>query len=348
MIPHSKPTIGKEEMRAVTSVLKNGFITQGKVTERFEEKFRKFIGTRYSLAVNSGTSGLHLALLALRIKKGDEVIIPSYVCTALLNAVNYVGATPNIADINEDDFNISVDSVKKLLSRRTKAIIAPHMFGLSADVKALNKLGVPVIEDCAMSLGASCGNELVGSFGKIAIFSFYATKMMATAEGGMILTDDRRIYNYINDVRDYDNKSFYQVRYNFKATDLASSLGIVQLTKLPAFISRRQKIAAMYNSALADLDIVLPKANQQGKHIYFRYVIRTDKTADFLINKLRSLGIDAKKPVFRSIHIYLGLRQNDFPVTNRVYRSAVSLPIYPGLKDDQVKFVINKLRKALK
>lgn len=347
-IPHSKPTIGKEEIRAVNSVLRSSYLSSGALTKKLEEEFARFIGMPFAVATNSGTSALHLALLGLKIGPDDEVIIPSYVCTAVLNAVHYVGAIPKIADINSDDFNIRAICAKRLISRRTKAIIVPHMFGLAADMDALLKLGIPIIEDCALSLGSTYKGRKIGSFGKISVFSFYATKMMTTAEGGMLLVKDHAIHAVISDLKDYDHKERYRVRYNYKMSDYAAALGLVQLGKLETFISRRQKIAKRYNIALNDLNMRLPYPTDFKAHTYFRYVIRTDNDAVILIKRLNKFGIEAKRPLFRPLHHYLALNKKSYPITEEVYRTAVSLPIYPDLKDNQIQFIIAKTKQAVK
>jgi perosamine synthetase len=348
IIPHSKPSISEEEIAAVHSVLESGFIAEGRLVREFENKFRKYIGVRYALSTNSGTSALHLALLALKIKPEDEVIIPSYVCTAVLNAVNYVGAVARIADINRDDFNISAASAKQKISRRTRAIIVPHMFGMPADMDALKALGLPIIEDCALSVGAAYKDRKVGSFGLVSIFSFYATKVLTCAEGGMLLTNAKLICAAVSDLKDYDNRERYRVRYNYKMSDFAAALGLTQLKRLDEFVSRRQKIAAQYNKGLADLGVRLPLSTVDKIHIYFRYIICYQNKADMLINALKRLGIEAKKPIYKPLHIYLNLSNKAYPAATDIYKSAVSLPIYPGLKDGQVKSIIAKVKKALR
>lgn len=345
MIAHSRPTVDKEEINAVCAVLKGRLISEGSLTKKLEKRFSGYIGRRYTLATNSGTSALHLALLALKVKPKDEIIMPSFVCSAVLNAVKYVGAVPRIADINIEDFNISVRSVKINISRRTKAIIVPHMFGVAADMDALLSLDIPIVEDCALSLGTTYKNKMAGSFGAISVFSFYATKMMTTAEGGMLVTNESSIYSRALDLKDYDNKGDYKVRYNYKLSDFAAAMGLAQLNKLGAFISRRQKIASRYNIGLSDLNIQLPYPVDNKTHIYFRYVFRPARGADGVIHKLKRFGIEAKKPVYKPLHNYLGLQDKDFPVTKEVYKTAVSLPIYPALEDRQISFIIGKTRQ---
>ncbi|MBI4982873.1 MAG: DegT/DnrJ/EryC1/StrS family aminotransferase [Candidatus Omnitrophica bacterium] len=347
MIPHSKPSINIREINALNSVLRSGLIAEGSLTAKFERQLADFVGVRFATAVNSGTSGLHLALLALKIKQGDEVIIPSYVCTAVLNAVNYTGATVKIVDIDPDSFNICPIAVKEALTKKTKAIIVPHMFGLAADLKELLEFGVPVIEDCAMAVGATYNGQKLGSFGAISVFSFYATKMLTTAEGGMILANNKKIAAFVRDLKDYDNKPDYRLRFNYKMNDLSAAIGLEQLKKIPDFISRRQRIARMYNKSLVDSGLVLPLGGNIKEHVYFRYAIRLRKSANILIAKLQEAGIEAKKPVFRPLHQYLRLKSADFPSTNEVFKSTVSLPIYPELSSKNAKYIISKTLKAL-
>jgi dTDP-4-amino-4,6-dideoxygalactose transaminase len=164
----------------------------------------------------------------------------------------------------------------------------------------------------------------------------------------MLATTSSDIYNYVSDLKDYDHKQAYKLRYNYKMSDFQAVLGLSQLAKLDSFISRRQKVAGMYNKAFRDLEVILPYPAKDRTHTYFRYVIRSKYSADWLIQRLQKAGVEAKKAVFRPIHQYLGLRKSDFPVTEEVYRSAVSLPIYPSLKEEQAKTIISKVRKILK
>jgi len=348
MICHSKPSIGERELGAVGEVLKSGFIAQGKTVAAFEAAFAAYISRRYAVAVNSGTSALHLSLLALKVGAGDEVIVPSYVCTAVLNAVYYTGAIPRVVDITGSDFNISPQSVRKNICRRTKAVIVPHMFGLAADMDELLRLGVPIIEDCALSVGATYRGRKTGSFGQASVISFYATKVITTAEGGMVLTDNPRIRSFIADLREYDNKKSYRLRYNYAMPDISAAMGITQLRRLGGFILRRQKIAKMYNKALQESGLILPPAPPDRRHTYFRYVVRKEKGAGGFLRRLWGLDIEAKRPVYKPLHEYLRLSGKNYPHTRAAYASAVSLPIYPELTDSQAASVIRGVRAALK
>lgn len=337
MIPHSKPTITPDDCENVLRVLTSGNLVQGTEVEAFENEFSSFIGVKGGVAVSSGTAALHLALLSLGVKEGDEVMIPDFVCTAPLNAIHYIGASPIIIDINQDTFNINVTEVKKQLTRRTKAIIVPHMFGLPADMEELLSLGIPIIEDCAHSPGSSYKSLRVGSLGELSVFSFYATKMIATGEGGMILSNNEKLLEKMRDLRDYDQKDFYTIRYNYKMTDFQAALGIGQLKKLPIFIERRKQIAHTFSREFKGCNFELPTTPSDRTHVFYRFVIKV-KNASLFIDHMRESGVSCKKPVYRPLHTYL--RLSGYDTTKKVWNEAVSLPIYPTLTDADIATII--------
>ena len=332
MIFHSRPTLDQNDFDSVLDVLESGHIVQGKHVAGFEEALSSFVGVRNGVAVSSGTAALHLALIALGVGEKDEVIIPSYVCCALLNAVMYVNAVPVVADIDRFTFNIDIADLKKRVTGRTKAIIVPHMFGLPADIDEILSLGIPVIEDCAQSVGSRYKGVYTGGFGVLSIFSFYATKMLTTGEGGMILSDDDRLVGIARDLRDYDEKDSYSVRYNYKMTDMQAALGISQLKKLPSFIRRRKEIADLYNKSLGEISFPVPAAPEGREPIYYRYVLLLDDSSGF-IEKMLKIGIECRRPVFKTLHEYLGL--TGYPVAGEVIDRAVSIPVYSLLGDGE-------------
>jgi dTDP-4-amino-4,6-dideoxygalactose transaminase len=339
MIQHSKPTIQPCDFKAIASCLKSGWLAQGRYVQRFEEAIRRYVGTQYAVATNSGTSALHLALLALGITRGDEVIVPGYVCSSVLNAVNYTGATPVIVDIDESDLNISIETTRKRLTKHTKSIIVPHQFGFPAEVKSFIKLGIPVIEDCAQSIGAQYHGKPVGSWGTIAIFSFYATKMLTTGYGGMVTSNSTQLIHRIKDLRDFDERDNYITRYNYQMSDVVASLGLEQLDRLNGFIKRRQRIARIYSEILKDAPCQLPQVQTDTQPVFFRYVIRISGSLEPFIKAMRQKGIEVKRPVYKPIPRYLGLNKRDFPITEKVYSCAISLPIYPNLPDSKAVYV---------
>ena len=341
-IPHSKPTLNANDIAAVGAVLKSGALVQGKKVLDFEAKVARLVGVKAGVAVNSGTSALHLALLALNIGPGDEVMMPSLVCSALLNAVSYTGAKSRIVDVKEDDFNISPLEVKKKLNKKVKAIIVPHMFGCPADLKELLSFGVPIIEDCAQSIGADYRGRPVGSLGVVSVCSFYATKVMTTGEGGMVLSNQTKMMDCIRDLRQYDHVLNLKTRYNYKMTDFQAALGICQLQRLPQFIKRRKQIAQSYADALAETEWTSPLGDTGRGHIYFRYVIKAKQKAKFFIERLNKKGIGASIPVPTPLHHYVnGVH---CPVADQLLEKCVSIPIYPGLTDSQIRYICSALR----
>ncbi|MDP2862768.1 MAG: DegT/DnrJ/EryC1/StrS aminotransferase family protein [Desulfobacterales bacterium] len=344
-IPHSRPTIGQEEVAAVVSVLQSGQLSQGEHVLNFEKALASLIGVVGAAAVSSGTAALHLALLAMEIGEGDEVVIPSFVCPALLNAIRYVRAVPVLADINPETFNMDVPDLKKRLTGKTKAVIVPHMFGLPADIREIVSLGVPVIEDCAQSLGSHYEGSPTGSFGVLSVFSFYATKVICTGEGGMIASGGSQLLGKIRDLRDYDEKDDGRLRYNYKLTDLQAALGLAQLRKLPALIGRRRAIAGRYHEFFQEHLLSMPVCPSDREHIYYRYIIRTERLLK-LLDAGRDAGIAYRRPVFKPLHHYL--KMTGYPQTDAAFLRTVSLPIYPSLLDTEVKTIIHHLQSILK
>lgn len=340
MIPHSRPTLDAQDEAAMLSVIRSGHIAQGKEVTCLEDELARFIGVKHAVAVSSGTAALHLGLLALGIGSGDEVIIPTFVCTALLNAIRYVGGTPVLADIGEADFNIDPQDVKRKCSAKTRAIIVPHMFGLPADIDHLVSIGVPMIEDCAHALGSTYRGRKVGSFGRLAIFSFYATKMVTTGEGGMVATDDDLLAARVRNLRDYDEKPDDRVRFNYKLTDIQAALGRSQLGKIDSFIHRRREIAARYTGYLSSLCASVPHVPEGRTHVYFRYCISCRDVEASLTFTAR-MGITCRRPVFRPLHHYVGQRDN--PVADKIWRDTLSIPIYPTLRENEVSRICSAL-----
>ena len=335
-IPHSRPTLGEAEIQAVAKVIKSGHIAEGEVVARFEKTFAGKMGVQHAVAVSSGTAALHLALLAMGIGPDEEVIIPSYVCTALLHAVQYVGARPVPAEIDPLTYNIDPDDVKKRITTRTGAIIVPHMFGLAADLDKLLKLDVPIIEDCAQAVGGTYQQKMLGTFGDIAIFSFYATKVMATGEGGMVTSNSPEIIERVRDLKTYDQKKSEQVRYNYKMTDVQAALGEMQLGRLDDFIEGRRKIARQYFKSLKSLDIKI--SAEKAGHIYYRFVVGLETDCDWFIRKLAQKAVGCARPVFLPIHRHL--KMDGYPVTDKVWETSLSIPIYPSLNNSEIEQII--------
>jgi perosamine synthetase len=338
IIPHSRPSISGRDIDAVASVLKSGQLSQGQKVAEFEKRLAHFIGKKQAAATSSGTAALHLALISLGINQGDEVIIPSFVCSAVLNAVNYTGAAPVVVDIDPSTFNISVDDVRGAITTKTKAVVVPHMFGCSAELDKLMELGIPIIEDCAQAAGGDFKGGKVGSFGLMSVFSFYATKMLTSGEGGMVLSDSGDLISKIKDLRDYDNRDDYVVRYNYKMTDIQASFGLSQLLNLEKFINRRRDIAVRYFEEFKTSSFSLPIRREGKEHIYYRFIIKAKEDASVYLRKLQGRKLMCQRPVYRPLHVYLNL--SGFPVAGEAWKHAISIPLYPSLTEKEIEKVV--------
>src|SRR3989344_3609137 len=345
-ITHSKPFADEEDINAVSEVIKSQKHATGDTVAKFENAMAELIGQKYAKATSSGTTALHISLLALGVSKDDEVIIPSYVCGDVLNAVNHARATPVLADIDKG-FNISAKTISQLITKKTKAIILPHLFGIPADIEDILKLAdtknIAVIEDCAQSLGAKFPDgKFTGSKSIISIFSFYATKTISTGQGGMILTSSKELKKRIDDLMTYDKKPVYTTGYNYSMTDIQASLGLSQLKKLDMFISRRREIAKKYSQAFKSPSIKLTDY-PKGSYPYRYVVLFSDKPSrDLFDKKLKEKNINSSEPVFYPLHRYLGLK--GFENTNDVYDRILSIPIYPALSDEEVDYIVENIK----
>ena len=333
-IPHSRPTIGAEEERAAVRVLRSGMVGGGGEVDRFERALEKSIGGGRAVAVHTGSAALHLALLGLGIGAGDRVVLPSYTCAAVLNAVNYVHAFPILADVAPETANLDPDDVKRRLRAGTKAIIAPHLMGRPAPVRDLRALGVPVVEDCAMALGGDVGLE-----GEVSTYSFYATKMMATGHGGAVVARDRAIVRRIADLVDYDNREDYRVRHNYRMSALAAGMGRAQLAKVPDFVKRRRRIADYYYRTL---ELGEPPPG----HVFYRFVLRTGPVERF-VRFMASRGVECKRPVFRPLHRYVAESSGEYPGAEELHRNWASIPIYPSLQRGEMDHVAQAVLEYL-
>ena len=345
VIPHSRPSLGEAEAQAAAEVIRAGRIAQGEKVAEFEHVLAKMTGQDQGVAVSSGTAALLLALKGLGIGAGDEVVFPSYVCTALWHAVTQAGATPVLVDIDPETYHPSPCAVARAITRHTKAVIVPHLFGLPADLSEVEKLGVPIIEDCAQTLGTTVRGRPVGSAGELTVCSFYATKLLTTGEGGMVLGRSERCMARIRTLRQYDEPDALEPAFNYKMTELQGALGLCQIRALTQFIQRRQAIAAQYAAALRDLKADPPAVLPEHDHVYYRYVVRLSQSVEPAIKAFAECGITCRRPVFKPIHQYVCLR--GFPGTDLAWERSLSIPIYPTLTDHEVERIVDAMREVL-
>lgn len=377
-IPFALPEIGEEEIAEVVDSLRSGWITSGPKTKRFEADFGAFIGSGvHAVSCNSATSGLHLALEALGIGPGDQVLTTPYTFTATAEVVRYLGADPVFADIDPGSFNLDPTMAEKVAAQCTslKAVIPVHFAGQSCDMDLLGELagnyGISVVEDAAHSLPATFKGRMIGTLSKATVFSFYATKTITTGEGGMVVSDDiellqrirtMRLHGINRDVFDrYTSntpKWFYEVvapGYKYNMSDLAAAMGIHQLRKAHRFLNRRREIAGLYNEGLLGLPLKMPVVRRPDDvHSWHLYVIQLELEL-LTIDRAHFIELMAQEGVGCSVHFIplhmqpywrdrYGLSSENFPVATDVYWRAVSLPIYPRMSNEQVARVISAVR----
>ncbi|MDO9549080.1 MAG: DegT/DnrJ/EryC1/StrS family aminotransferase [Candidatus Marinimicrobia bacterium] len=342
IVPHYRPSFSSREITAVREVIDSGYIAQGKRVAELETTLAEFVEKEFGVAVSSGTTALILALKALKVSSGDEVIIPAYTCTALWHAVKAVDGVPVFADIETKYWNLDPDDVKRKITPKTKAVIFPHMFGQPGRIQEVSDLGIPVIEDIAQSIGAQIDGRPVGTFGAVSIGSFYATKVIGAGEGGIIFSDEKTDDNYLRDIREYDEKETLTPRINAKMNDITATIALEQLRKLPEFTARRNKILAKYESVLKD-QILIPVRDSGFQSNLYRCIISLpEKTAAELIQMSKGYGITLRKPVYKPIHTYFD--GYDLKNTESAWKKQVSIPIFPDMTDFETETVINFLK----
>jgi len=346
MIPHSKPLLDECDRTAVDRVIESGMLTGGETVHEFESAVCAYLNRRHGAAVSSGTAALYTVLRALGADRGGEIVVPSYVCSSLLHAVRLTGAALVLADSGDDPFHCDAASVGRVLSGKTKAVVFPHLFGAAVDIADIVALGVPVIEDCAMSLGSErCGTRS-GSLGSVAaVLSFYTTKVIAAGEGGMVVSDDAELVQKVRDMADYADKVDGSLRFNFTMTDMAAALGLSQLDKIESFIDRRRMLARRYTDALADTGLILPAETPGERHIFYRYVVGTGDPEE-LRRRLAERGVRAERPVYAPLSRYPGVTA-ETPRAEEAWRTALSIPLYPALTDGEAESVLGAVKASI-
>jgi dTDP-4-amino-4,6-dideoxygalactose transaminase len=344
MIPHSRPTLSDADAECVARVVRGGQLAQGPEVAGLERELAARLGVAAAAAVSSGSAALELALRALDVGPGHEVIIPTFACDAVYHAVTRCGATPVLADADPETLGLSPADAGRRRTARTRAAIVVHPFGLAVDVGAFQSLGVALVEDCAQTLGATLGGHRVGTRGGLAVCSFYATKLLTTGEGGAV-AGPADLVARARDARDYDERTELTPRFNYKMTDMQAALGRSQLARLDAFIARRRAIAARYRAGLSRAPRCRVPADAGERHVYHRFVVAVDRPLEPVLAHLERRGVAARRPVFRPIHRALGL--SGFPDADQLWSQCLSLPCYPLLTDAEVDRVVTALAEAL-
>jgi dTDP-4-amino-4,6-dideoxygalactose transaminase len=374
MIPVARPYIGAEEEQAVIDVLRSGWVTQGPRVAEFEEQFSNYIGCDYSVAVSSCTTALHLALLAIGISPGDEVICPSLSFIATANSIAYTGATPIFADIDLATYNIDAARLEEAISPRTKAILVVHQIGLPAEMNEIlavaNRHGLVVIEDAACAIGSEYDGKRIGKpLGTMACFSFHPRKILTTGEGGMITTNNVKLAERLRRLRQHamslsdvvrhnakqvSSETYDEVGYNFRMTDMQAAIGITQLDRLNDFLERRRYFAARYTKALQNLSwLQTPVVPTNCRHNYQSYMVRligdSATKRDAIMQKLLGKNISTRRAIMAT-HRELPYRsahwESRLPQTNLACDTALILPLFHQMTESEQDYIIEALRTS--
>lgn len=356
MIPAAKPIIGDEEREAVDRVLRSGMLAQGPEVKAFEEEFSAHVGGRHCVAMNSGTSALHLGFIAAGIQPGDEVIVPSFSFAATANSVVLAGGVPILAEIDPKTFNLDPDHVETLITKKTKAIMPVHLYGHIAAMDRFeeisSKYGVKIIEDAAQGHLASMNGRNAGEFGVVASFSFYPTKNMTAGEGGMVVTDSADIARTLRLLRNQGQEIRYKnevIGFNTRMTDIHAAIGRVQLAKLPGWTKTRQENAAYLDANLKG--VIVPYLQPGTTHSYHQYTIRipggsTEKRDAFMeaiTAKGVGCGVYYPTPIHRLPSFNLNL---NLPETELVIKECVSLPVHPSLSQADLETIVSVVNEV--
>jgi dTDP-4-amino-4,6-dideoxygalactose transaminase len=372
-VPFFKPQLLEEDKKAILKSLNSSMLTNGPVVNEFEKKFAKFTKSKYAVAVSNATSALHLSLMSLDIGKGDEVIMPDLTFIATANSVLMTGATPVLADVTPDTFQISIDSIKKSITKKTKAILPVHLYGKSCDMNSIQKIAkknnLKIIEDCAHAIGTKYKNKHVGTFGDTGCFSFYPSKNITTFEGGMIITNSKKLDENLRMGRNhginrtlkdrYSSKypweyDIKQYGYNYRLDEIRSTLGINQLKRINKINNSRRDAFKYYCKKLSNIDgILLPSQDNLKEHACHLFVISIDKSK-FGLDRNRIHEKLLKKGIYTSIH-YKPLHlftlfkkkskiYDDLINSSKLYDQIISLPFYTSMPKNEQNIIVNEIK----
>ncbi len=359
LIPINLPIIGEEEIEAVVKVLRSGMLTSGlgagpQVTE-FEKSFADFACAKHAVAVNTGTAALHSAVLAVGVKQGDEVILPSFTFVATAESVVLAGAKPVFADIDPKTYNLSPSAVEKAITKKTKAVMPVDLYGFSADMKPLGEIAakhnLAIVEDAAQAHGTTYEGKPAGAFPLAACWSLYASKNITTGEGGVVTTNNDQIAETLRMIRTHGEKAKYSslmLGTNYRMSEIQAAIGNVQLKKLPSFIvKRRQNALQLTKILLKNSKLVLPYESKERLHSWYLFTVKlkdgTEEERNNLVEALKKKGIGAEVYYINPVHQMPFYRENfgsaKLPETEKASKQVFSLPIHPGVTEEQVQFI---------
>lgn len=372
-IPYGRQTIEEDDIQAVVEVLRSDYLTTGPKVAEFEKTVADYVGARYAVAVSNGTAALHVACLAAGIGKGDEVITTPITFAASANCVLYCGGTPVFADIRPDSYNIDPEDIERKITDRTKAVIPVHYTGQPCEMDAITEIAkkhnLIVIEDGAHALGADYKGQRIGGISDMTEFSFHPVKPITTGEGGMVVTDNEKLYQRLSLFRTHgitrdegmmaanEGGWYYEqleLGYNYRITDIQCALGISQMKKLDRFVELRRAIARRYDKAFADVEGLQIPMQMEGCHnswhLYMIQVMHRDRKAVFDALRAKGIGVNVHYiPVYRFPYYQKNGYQDVYcPNAEAFYERAISLPIHPGLTEEQQDYVIEQVLQAVK
>jgi len=360
-IPISQPSITQKEIDYVTDAIKSGWVSSlGKYIDEFETKFAKYCNTKYALATSNGTTALHLTLVALGITSEDEVIIPDFTFVATGSAVKYIGAKVVTVDIEEDTLCIDPKEIERSITAKTKAIIPVHLYGHPADMIAINKIAKKynlfVVEDAAEAHGAEVNGKKVGGLSDAGIFSFYGNKIITSGEGGIITTNNKKLYDKMKLLRDHamsKNKRYWhtEVGFNYRMTNIQAALGVAQFDRIDELLEKKKKIFEWYQDGLKDISNIKLNFQKDGyKNVYWMVCIEFDrykeKQRDRFIVNLKKQGIDSR-PFFYPVSDMPMYDNCDTPITHKVYQRGINLPSYFDIKKSDVEYIVKAVKELV-
>lgn len=359
-IPVARPLVGEEEVAAVADVMRSGMLAQGSVVTEFESRFAEYCGAAHAVGVNSGTAALHAALLAAGVGPGDSVVVPAFTFFATASSVSMCGATPLFADVDPRTFNIEPESVAALIRPDTRAVIGVHLFGQPFDVGAVREVcddrDLILIEDAAQAHGAEYHGRRVGSLADLGCFSFYPTKNMTTGEGGMVTTDDDALAKQVRLLINHGQSQKYlhsAVGYNYRMTNIAAAIGLVQLNRVEGFNERRIENARYLDRHLAGTGVVTPCVAPGVRHVYHQYVVKIP--ADYALSRDTFMNVLAERGIGTAVHYPIPVNRQPVyqaedttascPVSDDLAASVVSLPVHPSVTDEELAYICDTVRE---